>query len=120
MKARNGLMFVIMYLAATSVSFSQIKIAPVLDLICASCGVTYAETSWLMSVFTIAGIVLAIPAGGLIAKYGPKKIFSLVLVVSLLGNIMGALSIANFPLLLASRIIEGALRHGEHRGCRIH
>lgn len=90
MKARNGLMFVIMYLAATSVSFSQIKIAPVLDLICASCGVTYAETSWLMSVFTIAGIVLAIPAGGLIAKYGPKKIFSLVLVVSLLGNIMGA------------------------------
>lgn len=108
MKARNGLMFVIMYLAATSVSFSQIKIAPVLDLICASCGVTYAETSWLMSVFTIAGIVLAIPAGGLIAKYGPKKIFSLVLVVSLLGNIMGALSIANFPLLLASRIIEGS------------
>lgn len=73
MKARNGLMFVIMYLAATSVSFSQIKIAPVLDLICASCGVTYAETSWLMSVFTIAASFLRFLQVALLQNTGRRR-----------------------------------------------
>lgn len=107
MKARNLAMFVILYLAATCVSISQIKIVPVLEPLCTSLGVTYASTSWLMSVFTVAGIVLAIPAGSMIAKFGPKKIFATVLVISFIGNVMGALSLDNFTMLLISRIVEG-------------
>ncbi len=108
MKPRNVAMFVVMFLAATSVSVSQIKIVPLLEMICQSANITYAQTSWLMSVFTIAGIILAVPAGGLIAKFGPKRIFCTVMALSVVGNALGALSVSNFAMLLLSRVVEGS------------
>ena len=69
----RGLMFFIMYCASACVSLSQFKIVPLLGQISEMLSITPAETSWLMSVFTVAGIILALPAGGLVAKYGPKS-----------------------------------------------
>ncbi|WP_251213163.1 MFS transporter [Adlercreutzia murintestinalis] len=103
----RGLMFFIMYCASMCVSLSQFKIIPLLGQISEMLGITYAETSWLMSVFTVAGIILAIPAGGLVAKYGPKKVILVVMIAMICGNVMGALCIGSYPLLLISRIIEG-------------
>lgn len=40
MKPRNVAMFVVMFLAATSVSVSQIKIVPLLEMICQSANIT--------------------------------------------------------------------------------
>ncbi len=103
----RGLMFFIMYCASACVSFSQFKIVPLLGQISEMLSITPAETSWLMSVFTVAGIILALPAGGLVAKYGPKKVMTAVMIAMICGNIMGALCIGSYPLLLVSRIIEG-------------
>lgn len=103
----RGLMFFIMYCASACVSLSQFKIVPLLGQISEMLSITPAETSWLMSVFTAAGIILALPAGGLVAKYGPKKVILVVMITMILGNVMGALCIGSYPLLLVSRIIEG-------------
>jgi predicted MFS family arabinose efflux permease len=103
----KGLMFVVMYLAAVCVSLSQLKIVPILGPIAMSLQITYAQTSWLMSVFTVAGIILAVPAGGLVARFGPKKVFLAVMICMIVGNILGAICIDSYPLLLVSRIIEG-------------
>lgn len=103
----RGLMFFIMYCTAMCVSISQFKIVPLLGEIAQNAGITMAETSWLMSVFTIAGIVLAIPAGGLIAKFGPRKVFIAVVAAMICGNVIGAFSLGNYTLLLLSRVIEG-------------
>lgn len=100
-------MFFILYCASMCVSLSQFKIVPILGQITETLGVSSADISWLMSVFTVAGIILAIPAGGLISKFGPKKVVTAVIAAMICGNIIGAFSLTNFPLLLLSRIIEG-------------
>lgn len=100
-------MFFILYCASMCVSLSQFKIVPILGQITETVGVSSADVSWLMSVFTVAGIILAIPAGGLIAKFGPKKVVMVVIAAMICGNIIGAFSLTNFPLLLLSRVIEG-------------
>lgn len=100
-------MFFILYCASMCVSLSQFKIVPILGQITETVGVSSADVSWLMSVFTVAGIILAIPAGGLIAKFGPKKVVTVVIAAMICGNIIGAFSLTNFPLLLLSRVIEG-------------
>ncbi|HIT44862.1 MAG TPA: MFS transporter [Candidatus Aphodovivens excrementavium] len=101
------LMFFVMYFCAATLALSQFKIVPILGPITEHLGIAYEQVSWLMSVFTVAGIVLAIPAGGLIAKYGPKKVWAIVMVIMVCGNVIGAVGIDSYAVLLVSRILEG-------------
>lgn len=103
----RGLMFFILYCASACMSLSQFKIVPLLGQLTESLGITYAETSWMMSVFTVAAIVLAIPIGGIVTKVGPKKSYIVVLVIMIVGNVIGAFGIDNYGVLLFSRILEG-------------
>lgn len=103
----RGLMFAIMYVCAVFCSISQLKIVPILGLIGESLAIDLGQIGWLMSVFTIAGIILAIPAGGLVGKFGPKKVFLAVMIVTVLGNIVGVFGLDNYAVLLFSRILEG-------------
>lgn len=103
----RGLMFAVMYACAVFASISQLKIVPLLAQLAQSLTISMAETSWMMSVFTVMGIILAVPAGGLVSKYGPKKVFLSVMIIMIIGNIVGALGINSYPVLLFSRILEG-------------
>lgn len=100
-------MFAIMYICAVFCSISQLKIVPILGLIGESLAIDLGQIGWLMSVFTIAGIILAIPAGGLVGKFGPKKVFLAVMIITVLGNIVGVFGLDNYTVLLSSRILEG-------------
>jgi len=66
-----------------------------------------ANIAYLMSVFAIAGIILAIPGGAILGKMGPKKLLVCLMVSLLLGNLIGAFAIDSFPLMLVSRALEG-------------
>lgn len=103
----RGLMFAIMYICAAFCSISQLKIVPILGLVGESLAIDLGQIGWLMSVFTIAGIILAIPAGGLVGKFGPKKVFLAVMIITVLGNIVGVFGLDNYTVLLSSRILEG-------------
>ncbi len=103
----RGLMFFVLYCATMCMSLSQFKIVPILSQLTENLGITYAQSSWMMSVFTIAAIILAIPIGGIVAKVGPKKSYITVLIIMVLGNVLGGFAIDNYPLLLFSRILEG-------------
>lgn len=100
-------MFAIMYICAFFCSVSQLKIVPLLSLIGENLAIDLGQIGWLMSVFTIAGIALAIPAGGLTGRFGPKKVFLAVMIITIVGNIVGALGLDNYGVLLFSRILEG-------------
>ena len=102
----RGLMFTILFLSAICISLSQLKVVPILGDLSATMGISFAETSWLMSVFTIAGIVLAIPGGALVGKLGPKRLIVVLMVCLVVGNLLGGIS-TTYPVLLLSRIIEG-------------
>lgn len=100
--------FTILYLGATALALSQIKMTPVQD----NLGINLSSYGYLMSVFTFSALFLALPGGTIISKYGAKKIGIIVMAALVLGNIIGAFCvnneiITNYPLLLVSRIIEG-------------
>lgn len=103
----KGLMFFIMYFCAVFCSVTQLKIVPLLGILGQNLMLDMGQVSWLMSVFTVAGIVLAIPAGGLVGKFGPKKVFAAVMVITIIGNIIGVFGLDNYGVLLFSRIFEG-------------
>lgn len=103
----RGLMFLIMYCCAVFASVSQLKIVPLLGVLGASLAIDLGQISWLMSVFTVAGIILAVPAGGLVGRFGPKKVFAAVMVAMIAGNVVGALGLGSYGVLLFSRILEG-------------
>ena len=58
-KNNKWLMFLILLISAITVGVSQLKIAAVMQDVAAALGVSTTQAALLMSVFTIAGIVLA-------------------------------------------------------------
>lgn len=100
--------FLVVYLSATALALSQLKISPIQM----SMDLSVEKFGWLMSVFTISALFLALPGGSMISKYGAKKVGIIVLACLVLGNVLGALSVngeavTNYTLLLISRMIEG-------------
>lgn len=68
--------------------------------------VSMGAAGWLMSVFALAGIILAIPAAFILNRFGPKLSGLLGLGCTVLGCIIGALSPSS-AVLLFGRVIEG-------------
>lgn len=102
------LLWFVMYFSALCVSLSQFKIATIIGNLVGTMGLSNpANIAYLMSVFAIAGIILAIPGGAILGKLGPKKLLMCLMVSLLLGNLIGAFAINSFQLMLVSRILEG-------------
>lgn len=65
------------------------------------------KVNWLMSVFAVAGIVLALPTASLINRFGAKIMGLVGLACSIIGITIGALAYS-YAQLFIGRIIEGA------------
>lgn len=108
MKGNKWFKLMILYLGATALSMSQLKISPIQE----SLGLELSSYTWLMSVFMVSALFLALPGGALISKFGAKTMGVVIMICLVLGNLLGALSVSadsvtNFNLLLFSRILEG-------------
>lgn len=68
--------------------------------------VDMTSVAWLMSVFTVAGIILSIPSAKILEKMGPKKMGIFLILFLAVGSLIGAVA-PNFTVLLIGRIIEG-------------
>lgn len=88
------------------ISLSQLKVPPVMNELSESLHVSLSSLSWLMSIFTLSGIFIAIPGGMIVSKIGAKKLLLIITGCLVLGNLLGAL-VSNFYLLLVTRAIEG-------------
>jgi predicted MFS family arabinose efflux permease len=96
----------VLYLTAVTVSLGQLKIVPIMGDVAAAAGVTIPQVGLLISIFTLAGVVLAIPGGKILARIGSKNLLLFLTAMLALGNAFGALT-NNYYLLLVSRLIEG-------------
>jgi MFS family permease len=93
-------------LAGVSGPFSQFKVPPVMPVLMDTFALDLTSAGLLMSIFAITGLVVALPAGLILQKFG-LKISGLAAVGCLLiGSVMGALS-NGYGLLFASRLVEG-------------
>ncbi|MGI9953467.1 MFS transporter [Moorellaceae bacterium AZ2] len=95
-----------LYLSSVVVIFNQYKVPPVMEALMYDLHVDMVTGGWLMSLFALAGSLLALPAGFLLNRLGPKPSGLIGLGCSVLGGVLGALA-SGAPVLLLGRAIEG-------------
>lgn|GEM_PF-611948 len=100
------LQFFVLYFSALAIGLNQFKVPPIMGNIAQAFQVDITSVAWLMSVFTVAGIILSIPSAKLLGKIGPKKMGIILILLLAVGSLIGAIA-PNFTILLISRIIEG-------------
>ena len=104
---RRWLMFVAVFIVGILASFCQFKASVLFSTeFTTDLGFTDASIGWVMSIFSLIGVVLAFPAGGILAKLGAKK--SLIITAAALAVGAGAGAVAqDATMMLATRFIEG-------------
>ena len=97
---------VILLLCGITVAAHQFKVPMIMGDIAGDLLMTDGAAGWLMNMFVLTGIVLALPAGALTQKLGPKNTVFLAALIMAFGSALGALS-PGTELILVSRAIEG-------------
>jgi MFS family permease len=97
---------ILLLLFGIAIASAQYKVPSIMPGIMNQFKMDANSASWLMSIFTFVGIILAIPTGILAKKFGPKKMLVAAAVIVVVGSLVGAFS-GSGALLIASRAIEG-------------
>jgi MFS family permease len=94
------------YMATLALTLNWFKVPPVMTSLINEFNLSYAQANGTMSIFSIMGIILAIPAGYILTSFGIKKtgLFSVGAVT--IGSVLGAIA-STTTLLLIGRFIEG-------------
>ena len=100
------LIAVCLLLFGTAIASTQYKVPVIMSNLMEMFGMDSGSSSWLMSIFTFVGIVLALPTGALAKKIGPKNVLVIAAVVMVVGSLIGAFS-SDGMMLIVSRGIEG-------------
>ena len=87
-------------------SAAQYKVPPILTDLSNALGLTLVQSGWLMSVMSLLGLILAIPAGFIIMKLGVKWATVVAASFQLVGSLIGTFA-TGFGLMLVSRALEG-------------
>lgn len=95
-----------LFLIATAVTMAQYKIPTIMTDIMAIFQIDAGTASWLMSIFTFVGIVVALPAGFFIKRFGPKTIIVVAAIINIAAQLVGAVA-PNVSVLLVTRAFEG-------------
>jgi MFS family permease len=96
----------VVFLASVAAPLNQNKVPPLMPVMMDTFHLTLVEAGLLMSVFAVTGFILALPAGIILSKIGPKITGLIALACLAGGSALGALA-PNVRLLLGSRVIEG-------------
>lgn len=102
----NILVGIVLLLAGTSIAIVQYKVPTILGDIMVLFAMSASEASWLMSIFTLVGVFIAIPTGGLAQRFGPKVLMIVASGIVISGSLIGAFAGTSMVLII-SRAIEG-------------
>lgn len=100
------LQFAALFFASLVIGLNMFKVSPIMDLLSESFQIGIPDVAWLISVFTLAGIVLSIPSAQLLARTDAKKTGIIFLLFLVAGSLIGGFA-PSYPVLLVSRILEG-------------
>jgi predicted MFS family arabinose efflux permease len=96
----------VVYLASVIAVLNQYKVPPLMGVLMQQFQVNATVGGFLMSVFALAGIILALPAAVILRRFGPRISGILGMSCIFFGCIVGALAASPF-ILITGRIIEG-------------
>jgi nitrate/nitrite transporter NarK len=94
------------FMASVAAPLAQFKVPPLLPVLMDTFRLNLSQAGMLMSVFAFTGLILALPAGVITHKLGPKAAGLMAVGCLVIGSAWGALS-GSAGLLLASRVVEG-------------
>ena len=97
---------IICFLGGFALANVQNKVPPCIDVVMTYFNIGETDAGWLTSVFTLMGMVTAIPASWLMRKLGPKRIGVISLACALIGGAIGAFA-TDLAVLMATRVLEG-------------
>lgn len=90
-----------------SVACVQYKVPTIMTAIAPRFHLGDDAATWLMSIFTLAGIFFALPAGGMAQRFGFKKVMLGSSALIVIGSAIGLMAGNSGIVLIASRAIEG-------------
>lgn len=105
-KRYTWIMLTALFVAAVAAPLNQYKVPPVMPVLMDVFTFDLTTANLLMSVFSLAGLVLAIPAGLIVQRIGAKRSGLIAISSVIAGSALGALS-SGAAMLVASRAIEG-------------
>jgi predicted MFS family arabinose efflux permease len=94
------------FLAGVAATVNQFKVPPALPTLLPALGLDMASGGWLMSIFSVAAVILSIPVALLLHRVGLKRAGIAALGCVAAGSTLGAVA-GNATTLLISRLIEG-------------
>lgn len=97
---------VIVYLASIVAPLNQFKIPPIMPVLMQAFNLDLTRAGSLMSVIAVVGLILALPAGILLQRFGSRAVGLVALGCMAAGSIIGALA-GSYNALLGSRVVEG-------------
>jgi MFS family permease len=95
-----------LFAAAVAIPINQYKVPPVMPVLMEAFRLDLTTANLLMSIFSLTGFVLAIPAGFIVQRVGPRRSGLIAIGSVVLGAALGAVS-TSAAMLLVSRTIEG-------------
>ncbi len=97
---------VVVFFASVAAPFNQFKVPPIIPTLIETFQINLTQAGLFMSIIAGIGLLLAIPAGIVVQRFGSKVTILIALGLMAAGAAAGALS-GNYSLLLGSRVIEG-------------
>ncbi|MDR1713149.1 MAG: MFS transporter [Coriobacteriales bacterium] len=92
--------------AGIALALVQNKVAPCMTTLMAAFDINMATAGWLSSLFSLVGIVMALPASIVLNKLGPRVGGLAALVCAIVGSLIGVFT-DSAVVLMVSRVIEG-------------
>lgn len=84
----------------------QNKLTPVMNVIMDAFNIDMAMAGLLSTIFTVMGVVMALPAAGMLKKFGPRTSGLIAFACAIAGSVVG-IATENVTVMLVSRVIEG-------------
>ncbi len=106
MKSYAWIILIVVYLASLTAAISLYKAPPLMPVLMQEFNLTLSSVGALMSLFSLAGVLLALPAAVMFQRWGAKTTMLIAIGAVGLGSTLGALSPSASTLML-SRAIEG-------------
>ena len=100
------IMLLLVLLASIAPPLAMFKVAPVMEMIQNEYAITAAQGGLVSTLFSLVPIILSIPVGILVSKYGNYRLGLAALLFVIAGSGLGAVS-GSLSILLVSRIVEG-------------
>lgn len=94
------------FLASVAAVMAQFAAPPVMPLLISGLGLDLGQASAIMSVFSVTGLVLALPAGLALSRFGTIATGAAAMAAVIFGSLLGA-AVPSYPVLLLGRAAQG-------------